>query len=129
MPRLVLPALAAAAVLSACTAPPRSEPQLPPAASPRSVAPADGLPRYLCDHGIEFTVRYGEDSALVDAGERGRELLLRDAGGLTPQQTVYSNPRLRAEFGLGPGGDQAILHFPSPPLVARCARTERRAAP
>ena len=69
---------------------------------------------------MEFTVRYGDGTALLDAGNRGREQLLRDAGGITPRQTVYSNPRLRAEFGLGPGGDEALLHYASPPLQVRC---------
>jgi hypothetical protein len=84
------------------------------------------LPRYRCDHDIEFTVQFGDDTATVDAATRGSEMLLRDAGGLTPQQTVYSNLRLRAEFGLGASGREAILHYLSPPLVAHCLRDEAR---
>jgi hypothetical protein len=49
-------------------------------------------------------------------------VLYRDAGGTTPQQTVYANPRLRAEFGLGATGREAILHYPLLPLTARCVR-------
>ena len=67
-------------------------------------------------------MRFEGDSALLDAGGRGSDVLLRDAGGLTPQQTVYSNPRMRAEFGLGPNGTEAILHYPQLPLVAHCLR-------
>ena len=59
---------------------------------------------------------------MVDAGARGYDLLYRDAGGLTPQQSVYSNPRLRAEFGLGPSQGDAVLRYLGSPLVARCTR-------
>lgn len=123
---VVLIAALAAAVLAACTSPPSALPA--PAAAPAAPAAsasapaAAGLPRYRCDHGIAFTVRYGEDSATVDAVGRGREVLLRDAGGVTPQQTVYANERLKAEFGLGPAGQEALLRFAEPPLVARCVR-------
>ena len=75
---------------------------------------------------IDFTVRFADDTATVEAGARGSEVLLRDAGGVTPQQTVYSNPRLRAEFGLGASGREAILRYLSPPLVAHCV--QRRGA-
>jgi len=79
-------------------------------------------PLYYCEHGIEFTARFIDDTAVLDAGTRGRDVLYRDAGGTTPQQTVYSNPRMRAEFGLGPTGREAIVRYPLLPLVARCAR-------
>lgn len=80
------------------------------------------LPRYRCEHHIEFTVRFVGDTALLDAGSRGYDVLLRDAGGVTAQQAVYSNPRIRAEFGLGASGREAILRYPLLPLVARCMR-------
>jgi hypothetical protein len=83
---------------------------------------ADGQQRYRCEHGIEFTVRFVDDTAMLDAGARGYDLLYRDAGGLTPQQSVFSNPRLRAEFGLGSGNNEALLRYPALPLVARCVR-------
>jgi hypothetical protein len=76
--------------------------------------------RYRCDQGFSFTVRFTEDSAVLDAGARGSEVLLRDAGGATPQQTVYSNTRMRAEFGLGATGREAMLRYASPPLAAHC---------
>ena len=78
------------------------------------------LPRYRCDQGIEFTVRFADDTAVLDAGARGNDVLLRDAGGTTPQQTVYSNPRMRAEFGLGTSGREALLRYAQPPLSAHC---------
>lgn len=120
----------AAAVVGACTStPPASpEPPVPPTAPAAAAAPgaarspgAASGPRYRCDHGIAFTVQQGEDSVTIDAGPRGRQMLLRDAGGVTPQHTVYSNDRLKAEFGLG-AGNEAILRYQEPPLVARCVR-------
>ena len=78
-------------------------------------------PLYRCEHGIEFTVRFIDDTAVLE-GTRGYDLLLRDAGGQGEQQTVYSNPRMRAEFGLGASGREAVLHYPLLPLVARCVR-------
>jgi hypothetical protein len=80
-----------------------------------------GAARYRCEHGLEFTVRFIDDSALVD-GSRGHDLLYRDAGGQGAQQTVYSNERVRAEFGLGASGREAVLRYPLLPLVARCVR-------
>jgi hypothetical protein len=76
---------------------------------------------YRCEHGLEFTVRFIDDSALVD-GSRGHDLLYRDAGGQGDQQSVYSNERVRAEFGLGASGREAVLRYPLLPLVARCVR-------
>jgi hypothetical protein len=90
--------------------------------APGTASPAASLPNYRCEHNIEFSARFVDDTAVLDVGSRGREVLLRDAGGLTPQQTVFSNDRLRAEFGLGPTGRDAILRYLSPPLVANCVR-------
>lgn len=127
--RAVLTAAVAAAVLGACTsAPPtptvQSAPPLAPAPAPAAAGSpaAASLQRYRCDHGVAFTVQYGEDSATIDAGPRGRQMLLRDAGGVTPQHTVYSNDRLKAEFGLGVAGNEAVLRYQAPPLLARCVR-------
>lgn len=108
-----LAAALAGAMLCACVA-------APPA--PATANPGRDPARYRCDHDIAFTVRYGTDTATVDAGPRGRELLLRDAGGVTPQQTVYSSTALRAEFGLGAAGNEAILRYAEPPVVAHCVR-------
>lgn len=84
--------------------------------------PGTNLPHYRCEHGIDFTVRMVDDTALLDAGARGYDVLYRDAGGVTPQQQVYSNPRMRAEFGLGATGREAVLRYPLLPLAARCVR-------
>jgi len=122
--RPVTAAALAAAVLAACTAPPQAPPASAPASTvaPASAPAAAGLPRYRCDHGIAFTMQHGDDSVTIDAGARGRHVLLRDAGGVTPQHTVYSNDALKAEFGLGAAGNEAILRYAEPPLVARCVR-------
>lgn len=81
---------------------------------------AAGVPRYQCEHGIAFTARFVDDSAVLD-GTRGKDILYRDAGG-QGAQTFYSNPRLRAEFGLGASGREAVLHYLQPQLEARCVR-------
>lgn len=94
-----------AAVLAAC-------------ASPGAVS---GRPLYRCEHGIEFTVRFVDDSAVLD-GSGANAVLFRDAGGQGPQQAVYSNSQMRAEFGVGPNGREALLTYPLLPLTARCVR-------
>ena len=78
-------------------------------------------PLYRCENEIAFTARFIDNSAVLD-GSRGYDVLYRDAGGITPSQTVYSNIRMRAEFGLGPSGREAILRYPLLPLVVRCVR-------
>jgi hypothetical protein len=76
---------------------------------------------YRCEQGIEFSARFANDTAVLQ-GSRGDELLYRDAGGQGDQHTVYSNPALRAEFGLGAGQRQAVLRYAQPPLQTRCVR-------
>lgn len=118
---------AALAVLSACTSvPPAAAPAAavpsPAAPAPPAAGPAATAPSYRCDHDIAFTAHFSQDAVTVDAPGRGRDVLLRDAGGVTPQETVYSNERLKAEFGLGAGGNEAILRYVEPALVAHCTR-------
>ena len=80
---------------------------------------------YRCENGVAFIVRFSahiaEGSATINSN-RGYEVLYRDAGGLTAGQTVYSNSRMRAEFGLGPAGNQAILRYLLQPVALRCVR-------
>lgn len=76
-------------------------------------------PVYRCDKGMQFSVAFANDAAVLK-GARGDDVLLRDAGG-QGAQTVYSNPRMRAEFGLGAGGREAVLRYLQQPVVARCA--------
>ena len=80
-----------------------------------------GQQRYRCEHGIDFSVRFVDDSALL-AGTRANEVLFRDAGGQGPQQPVYRNATMRAEFGLGANGREALLTYPALPLKSRCVR-------
>jgi hypothetical protein len=77
-------------------------------------------PVYRCEQGLQFTVRFVNNTAVLK-GARGDDVLLRDAGG-QGTQTVYTNPRLRAEFGAGAGGREAVLQYLQQPLVARCMR-------
>jgi hypothetical protein len=84
--------------------------------------PAAPLPHYRCDNDIAFDVRFADDSAQIVFASREPETVLRDAGGVTPEETVYSSTKLKAVFGLEPQGRGAKLHFASPPLEARCVR-------
>lgn len=84
-------------------------------------ATPSGQQSWRCEHGIEFRVRFVDDSAALE-GTRANEVLFRDAGGQGPQQTVYSNAKMRAEFGLGANGREALLSYPALPLKARCVR-------
>jgi hypothetical protein len=93
-----------------------------PAPTPGQPAAAQATARYRCDQGIEFTVRFADDSAFIDRANGGSEVVLRDAGGVTPQQSVYSNAHLRAEFGLGPAGREANLHYLPQPQIAHCVQ-------
>lgn len=79
-----------------------------------------GAPLYRCGQDMQFTVRFVNNTAVLK-GARGDDVLLRDAGG-QGTQTVYSNPRMRAEFGLGDGGREAVLQYLQQPLTARCVR-------
>ena len=110
MKKVLFPLLATVLALAGC-----ATPEAAPDAAPE-------WPVYRCEHNIEFTVRFLDDTALLDAGSRGYDLLYRDAGGLTPNQQVFSNPRLRAEFGLGASGREATLRYLQLPLAARCVR-------
>ena len=87
-------------------------------------------PMYRCEHGIAFTVKFADNTAVLtgartpsgNSGAGDQDVLLRDAGGQGAQQVFYSNPRMRAEFGLGASGREAVLRYPLLPLVARCVR-------
>ena len=67
-------------------------------------------------------MRDGGDVVLLRGLPGGDERLGRDAGGLTPSQTVYSSATLRAEFGLGPEGRDALLHDLVSMADLRCRR-------
>ena len=83
---------------------------------------SSGAQLYRCEQGIAFKVRFVDDSALLEGSSRADGVLFRDAGGQGPQQTVYSNTQMRAEFGLGANGREAQLKYPLLPLTVRCVR-------
>ncbi|QJC58112.1 hypothetical protein HC248_03449 [Polaromonas vacuolata] len=76
---------------------------------------------YRCDHSTEFLANFTVDTVVLDS-TRGQETLYLDAGGQGAGQKVFSNPRMRAEFGLGANGRQAVLHYPTKPVLVRCSR-------
>lgn len=107
-------------------APAPAQPAVPQPPAPAASAPAPprppALPHYRCDQGLAFDVRFGDGDAQLLFASRESETLLRDAGGVTPQQTVYSSTKLKAEFGLDPDGRGARLNFTDPPREAQCRR-------
>jgi hypothetical protein len=76
---------------------------------------------YRCDHGTEFLANFTADTVVLDS-TRGQETLYLDAGGQGAAQKVFSNPRMRAEFGMGADGRQALLYYPTKPVLLRCSR-------
>jgi len=119
-----LSAVAAAALAAGCVArapavvaePPVAVEQ-PPATAPQPVPPplpADAV-RYRCDGERVLLVRLREDAAQVQGLPKGEQTLLLDAGGVTPQQRVFSNPDVRMEIGLGDRGREAVVQLLQPP--------------
>lgn len=84
-------------------------------------------PLYRCEAGVGFTARFADDTAILN-GPHGYEVLYRNAGGTGLAQTVYTNARMRAEFGRGPAGREALLRYFLVPLVVRCVIDQRYSA-
>lgn len=126
MRRAALMASAAALLLAACAAP-EAPPPPPILSAPATADPAPAEPvvlRLRCDDGLELRLRVLQDEVQVDGLPDGREVLLRDAGGVTSQQSVFSNARVRAEFGLGEQASEAVVHLLQPlPRDLHCRRT------
>ena len=78
-----------------------------------------GAQHFTCDNGVTAIVRR-DGTVTVQAG-RGPEMLLRDAGGATPSQAVYSNAQMRLETGLGPDGRAGRIEGMVPNRSARCS--------
>ena len=80
---------------------------------------------YRCENDVAFTVKFSNDSATINSN-RGYEVLYPtkgiNNGGLPSSQTTYNNTRMRAEFGLGSTGNEAILRYLLQPIVVRCSR-------
>ncbi len=116
-------AMAVAAMLLAACAAPAPVPSMPTVGTDGPPAAEPGIIRLHCDDGLALRLRVLHDEVLVDGLPGGREVLLRDAGGVTPQQSVYANERVRAEFGLGAQASEAVVHLLQPqPRDLHCAR-------
>jgi hypothetical protein len=112
-----------ACVLAGCATREPAAPAVPPpvtAPVPASTSvssaevAAPGTFKLRCDDGLELRLRMLQDEVHVEGLPTGREVLLRDAGGVTPQQSVFSSPRVRAEFGLGAQASEAVVHLLQP---------------
>jgi hypothetical protein len=118
---------AAALLLAGCASPPVASPPVapappaPPPAAPQAAAKPPQLPHYRCDGGIEFDARFGDGSVELLFKDRDPQTLLRDAGGTSPGQTVYSSTKAKAEFGLEPNGRGAKLNLVDPLVDTRCS--------
>ena len=108
------PPLPAASVSRAEPAPTHDASAPAPEATSRREPPAADGAAYACDNGLTLHARFREDTLTLSGLGQGEETLLRDAGGVTPEQTVWSNDRVRAEFGLPPDGQGAVLHLLQP---------------
>ena len=95
---------------------------MPSTPAPPPPVAQSALPHYRCDNKLEFNVRFVDDTAVLEMGTQGNDVLLRDAGGVTPQQTVYSNAKLRAEFGLGTTAREAVLRYLAQQQIVKCMR-------
>lgn len=122
--------LVAALVLEGCASHSRPAPPVPPQSTPASASlppPAAAaskprLPHYACDDGMAFDARFGDDDVQLLFASGETETLMRDAGGTSPQQTVYSSTRMKAEFGLEPDARGAKLNVAEPARSVRCMR-------
>jgi len=81
-----------------------------------------GRKLYVCGNGQAIVVQDEGDTVRISGLPRGEEVLGRDAGGLTPQQAVFSGPTLRVEFGLGADGREMALQSLDPPELLSCRR-------
>jgi hypothetical protein len=119
--RWLLPPLLLLAACATQPVPPPAREPVPPAAPAVAMKPQPL--HYRCDQGLEFDVRFGDDEAQILVSGQEPETLLRDAGGTSPQHSVYSSTRAKVEFGLEPEGRGALLNLLSPPLETRCVRS------
>jgi hypothetical protein len=88
----------------------------PPVESPAAPAPAVSQAQpepggMRCDNGRRLVLRPQADQLDVDGLAPGPQELLRDAGGIGPRQSVWSNDRVRVALGLGDRGDEALVQL------------------
>jgi hypothetical protein len=101
---------------------PASAPVATPAPPPAPTVSTPKLPHYVCGQDAAFDVRFGDGSAELLFASGESETLMRDAGGTSPQQAVFSSTRMKVEFGLDPDGRGAQLNVAQPPVSTRCMR-------
>lgn len=79
---------------------------------------------YQCDDGSSFSLVRGAggDAVVIEGAGVSRETLLRDAGGASPDEAVFSSTRTKLEIGLAPGGRGAMLRQAEPARALRCER-------
>ena len=123
-----------AALVAGCATRPAPEPipaPAPPSApvvapDPAPVAepapPSPATTSYECGDGTRLRVLPQGDVLVVEELPGGPYRLGRDAGGFTPEHTVWSGPQLRVELGLGPKGDVALVQSLYPPHTVECRR-------
>jgi hypothetical protein len=131
--RSSIAAFMAAALVAGCATRPMPAPDpvpapAPPAAAP-DPAPAPAPPpsspdtaSYECGDGTRLRVLPQGDVLVVEELPGGPYRLGRDAGGFTPEHTVWSGPQLRVELGLGPKGEVALVQSLYPPQTVECRR-------
>ena len=128
--------LAAAALMAGCAIRPVAErspastpaepaapaiaPDPAPVAEPPSSSPFTAS--YDCGDGTRLRVLPQGDVLVVEELPGGPYRLGRDAGGFTPEHTVWSGPQLRVELGLGLKGDVALVQSLYPPHTVECRR-------
>ena len=122
--RACLPAALGPALLVACAGAPRpADPGSPPAPPEPPPVSASAPAVYRCDDGSSFRVQEQADVLVLDGLDGGPHRLERDAGGLTPEQSVWSGPHLRVEFGVGPQGRQAVVQVLQSQRLVACSRS------
>ena len=85
-------------------------------------APSNGT-MYRCEHDLRMSVEFRGNAVVLDS-RQGYDILYRLEGDGPGPVAHYANTRMSAEFGLGPQGREAVIHYPLLPLVARCVTEE-----
>ena len=126
-----IPVLVAVAWVAGCAMRPPPAPDPVPAPPPVAAEPAPAAApppsltdsaSYECGDGTRLRVQPQGDVLVVEDVPGGPYRLGRDAGGFTPEHTVWSGPQLRVELGLGPKADVALVQSLYPPHTVECRR-------
>lgn len=119
-----LAALAVGLLLGGCASSPGTGPSDPGAAGVPATGASMPALAYRCDDGSSFSLRRdaGADAVVLEGSGLARETLMRDAGGASPEEAVFSSTRTKLELGLAPGGRGAMLRQAEPARALRCER-------